>query len=211
MYVKKMFQISRNTNKSVNENFANNDSSFFTRRKNPYDILMKISRWAVFCYHLRSILIGFWILLKWSFQFLWHSIHQSTKQQQKLTPIDYNVYFHDKPPPCLVDNRVGLQSYVKLKGTKLHYIEAGNQCDPLVLLLHGFPDCWLGWHNQIKELSRFFRVVALDLKGFNDSDKPQWRKEYTPYKICDELLQFIKSLGSNSVIIVGHDIGAVIG
>lgn len=54
-------------------------------------------------------------------------------------------------------------------------------------------------------------MVALDLKGFNDSDKPQWRKEYTPYKICDELLQFIKSLGSNSVIIVGHDFGAVIG
>lgn len=64
---------------------------------------------------------------------------------------------------------------------------------------------------QIKELSRFFRVVALDLKGFNDSDKPQWRKEYTPYKICDELLQFIKSLGSNTVSIIGHDIGAVIG
>lgn len=65
--------------------------------------------------------------------------------------------------------------------------------------------------SQIKELSRFFRVVALDLKGFNDSDKPQWRKEYKPHIICDELLQFIKSLGSNSVSIIGHDIGAIIG
>lgn len=64
---------------------------------------------------------------------------------------------------------------------------------------------------QIKELSRFFRVVALDLKGFNDSDKPQWRKDYTPQIICDELLQFIKSMGANSVTIIGHDIGAVIG
>lgn len=54
-------------------------------------------------------------------------------------------------------------------------------------------------------------MVALDLKGFNDSDKPQWRNEYTPDKICDELLQFIKSLGVNSVTIIGHDIGAIIG
>lgn len=64
---------------------------------------------------------------------------------------------------------------------------------------------------QIKEFSRFFRVVALDLKGFNDSDKPIWRKEYTPEKICNELFQFIKSLGCNSATIIGHDIGAVIG
>lgn len=71
--------------------------------------------------------------------------------------------------------------------------------------------CSVSFWTQIKELSRFFHVVALDLKGFNDSDKPQWRKEYTPYKLCDELLQFIKSLGSNSVTIIGHDIGAIIG
>ena len=64
---------------------------------------------------------------------------------------------------------------------------------------------------QIKELSRFFRVIAIDLKGFSDSDKPQWRKEYTPNKICGELAQFIRSLGSNSATIIGHDLGAVIG
>ncbi|XP_031638878.1 epoxide hydrolase 3-like [Contarinia nasturtii] len=214
MYINKMFQISSYTKTSSNDVLPQNQyDSFFTKRKNPYDILTKLSRWTIFCYHLKSILIGLWILLKWFAQFLWHSIQQSTKYQQQitLTPIDYPDYFHDKPPPCLVDNRIGLQSYVKLKGTKLHYIEAGNQSDPLILLLHGFPDCWLGWHNQIKELSRFYRVVALDLKGFNDSDKPQWRKEYKIHKICDELLQFIKSLGSNSVSIIGHDIGAVIG
>lgn len=247
MSVGKMFQLSsytRGASKSNADQYSKNPhDSYFTRRKNAYDVLVKISRWTIFCYHLRSILIGMWILLKWLCQFLWHSIQQSTKHQQQiaLSPGDFRGYFHDKPPPCLVDNRIGLQSYVKLKGTKLHYIEAGNRSDPLILLLHGFPDCWLGWGNQvtvnririkwttqrqfasfnidgfflfvfqIKELSRFFRVVALDLKGFNDSDKPQWRKEYTPYKICDELLQFIKSLGSNSVSIIGHDIGAVIG
>lgn len=147
-----MFQISSYTKSSSNDGLSQNQyDSFFIKRKNPYDILTKLSRWTIFCYHLKSILIGLWILLKWFAQFLWHSIQQSTKYQQQipLTPIDYPDYFHDKPPPCLVDNRIGLQSYVKLKGTKLHYIEAGDQSDPLILLLHGFPDCWLGWHYQV--------------------------------------------------------------
>lgn len=155
MNVKKMFQISslahNSTNSNGDENFAKNQqNSFFIMRKNPYDIINKISRWTIFGYYLRSILIGLWILVKWLFQFLWHTIHQYAKSQpHNATSMEYQGYFHDKPPPCLVDNRIGLQSYVKLKGTKLHYIEAGNRCDPLLLLLHGFPDCWLGWHNQV--------------------------------------------------------------
>lgn len=71
-------------------------------------------------------------------------------QLNKDSSIENHGCFHDKPPPCLVDNKIGLQSYVKLRGTKLHYIEAGNHNDPIILLLHGFPDCWLGWHMQVK-------------------------------------------------------------
>lgn len=37
------------------------------------------------------------------------------------------------------------------QGTKLHFVQAGNINDPFVLLLHGFPDCWLGWHNQVSQ------------------------------------------------------------
>lgn len=153
MYMRKMLQISsyaRGTSTPTpDENFGQNENSgFFKKRKNPYNLLTKISRWTIFVYHLRATLIGLWILLKWFFQFLWHSIQQSIKPNQ-LNAISDQNYFHDKPPPCLVDNRIGLQSYVKLKGTKLHYIEAGNRHDPLILLLHGFPDCWLGWHNQV--------------------------------------------------------------
>lgn len=120
--------------------------------RNQYEILIKISNWTIFCFYLRSILIGIWVLLKWFFQFLWHSVQH--------TVTDYHSYFHEKPPPCLVDNKIGLQTYVKLKGTKLHYIEAGNQNDPLILLLHGFPDCWLGWRNQVI-ISIFKHVLVL--------------------------------------------------
>lgn len=156
-----MFQLSSYTHFNDSDNFSTKHprNYYSTMRKNQYDILIKISGWTIFCYYLRSILIGLWILLKWFFQFVWHSIQQwSTKshhhhhqQQAIMAPIEYHGNFHDKPPPCLVDNRIGLQSYVKLKGTKLHYIEAGDRNDPLILLLHGFPDCWLGWHNQVTD------------------------------------------------------------
>lgn len=115
----------------------------------------------------------------------------------------------------------------------MHYVEAGNKSNPVVLLLHGFADCWLGWRHQvvfeikfmfyvcwfkntifslqIPVLSQYFHVIALDLKGFNDSSKPQWRYDYTPKKICEEIKKFIYSLETRNVILIGHDLGAVIG
>lgn len=87
----------------------------FSRRKNPYAVLAMVSRWTIVYYHLQSVLIGIWILFKWQFQFLWSLIHRHSlnypKQAISLEP----NHRHDKPPPCLVDNRIGLQSYVKLK------------------------------------------------------------------------------------------------
>ena len=51
----------------------------------------------------------------------------------------------------------------------------------------------------------------MDLKGFNDSDKPSWRRDYKPHKICNELSSFIRALNLSSVSIIGHDLGALIG
>lgn len=129
--------------------------------KSMYDILIKLSRWTIFCYYLRSIMIGLWVLLKWLFQFLWHSIQQSTTKNRPQTLFDYHSCLCDKPPPCLVDNKIGLQSYVKLKGTKLHYIEAGNQTDPLILLLHGFPDCWLGSYSTLYSYFSIYFLIFI--------------------------------------------------
>ncbi|XP_014213906.1 epoxide hydrolase 4-like isoform X2 [Copidosoma floridanum] len=117
----------------------------------------------------------------------------------------------DKPPPCLVDNTFGKHSYIKLKGIKFHYVEAGNKEKPLILLLHGFPDCWLSWREQIPILSEYYRVVALDLKGFGDSDKPLNKSSYRIETLIDELKQFILSLGEKSCSIIGHDLGGLLG
>lgn len=117
----------------------------------------------------------------------------------------------DQPPLCLVDNSFGTHSYVKIKGVKFHYVEAGNKSKPLVLLLHGFPDCWLSWREQIPCLAEYFRVVAIDLKGFGDSDKPVNKRAYNVEILIDELKHFILSLGVKTCSIIGHDLGGLLG
>ncbi|KAI4458228.1 epoxide hydrolase [Holotrichia oblita] len=94
---------------------------------------------------------------------------------------------------------------------KLHYVEAGSKDQPLMLFLHGFPDCWISWRYQVPFFSEYFRVVSLDLKGFGDSDKPISRGQYHLETILEELEQFILALGVSSCILVGHDIGALLG
>ncbi|HEY7976385.1 MAG TPA: alpha/beta fold hydrolase, partial [Ktedonobacterales bacterium] len=67
------------------------------------------------------------------------------------------------PPGCV-------EGYVVANGQRLHYISAGE--GPLALLLHGFPEFWYSWRANIPELARIRRVVALDMRGYNLSDKP---------------------------------------
>lgn len=173
-----------------------------------YQVLELVPKSSILIFYIKSIFIGLWVLVKWLIYIVWNSIHQA--KNKRSSSMYYDGY-HDKPPTILVDNKIGRHSYVKLKGVKLHYVEAGVSGNPLILLLHGFPDCWLGWRKQIPELSRYFHVIAVDMKGFNDSDKPIFRQMYTPKKICEELRQFVFSLGYHSTTIIGHDIGAVIG
>lgn len=90
-------------------------------------------------------------------------------------------------------------------------MESGNKNNPLLLLLHGFPDCWISWRNQIPILAEHFHVIALDLKGFGDSDKPKSRRSYHIEKLLDEINQFIFALGEKSCILIGHDLGALVG
>lgn len=58
-----------------------------------------------------------------------------------------------------------------VNGITLHWVEAGQ--GPLVVLLHGFPEFWFSWRHQIPVLAAAgYRVVAPDLRGYNESDKP---------------------------------------
>ncbi|KAL3279399.1 hypothetical protein HHI36_016909 [Cryptolaemus montrouzieri] len=166
--------------------------------KRTSELIVSVSLWDSIKIHFLSCVYGSWVLTKRILKYLWDKDLDSSSCR-------------DNPPTCLVDSSLGQHKYVKLKNIKMHYVESGDRTRPLVLLLHGFPDFWLGWRHQIPILSEDFRVVALDLKGFGDSDKPEWRSSYRIEIILEELKQLLSTLGVNSCILVGHDLGALIG
>ncbi|CAG9769413.1 unnamed protein product [Ceutorhynchus assimilis] len=149
--------------------------------------------------HFLSFIFGVWVVCKKIVKWVWNPSASGKLQ------------LRDTPPPFLVDSSLGQHKHVKLKGVKLHYVESGPKHQPLILLLHGFPDFWLSWRYQIPVLSTNFHVVALDLKGFGDSDKPAWRTSYKIDRVLEELTQFIYSFGVSNCIIIGHDLGALLG
>jgi pimeloyl-ACP methyl ester carboxylesterase len=79
------------------------------------------------------------------------------------------------------------------------------------MLLHGFPEFWYGWRNQIWPLvDAGFRVVMPDLRGYSDSDRPRATSTHRLDRVGDDVAQLIATLGERAVV-VGHDRGGIIG
>lgn len=90
---------------------------------------------------------------------------------------------------------------------RLHYVTAGT--GPLVVLLHGFPDFWFTWRHQIPRLAAAgHRVVAVDLRGYNLSDKPAGVRAYGVDRLVADVAGLITALGETRAFVVGHDWGA---
>jgi pimeloyl-ACP methyl ester carboxylesterase len=95
--------------------------------------------------------------------------------------------------------------YVSIRGLTLHCAVAGE--GPLVILLHGFPECWYSWRHQLAALSARFRVVAPDLRGYNESDKPRPVRAYELGELVADVDALIEAFGATEAGIVGHDWG----
>lgn len=93
-------------------------------------------------------------------------------------------------------------------GIKLHYVTQGD--GPLMLMLHGFPEFWYSWRHQIPEFAEDFKVVALDLRGYNLSDKPHDPSAYTMEELVLDIEGVIQELGYDRCVLVGHDWGGAI-
>jgi pimeloyl-ACP methyl ester carboxylesterase len=98
--------------------------------------------------------------------------------------------------------------YAQVNGIRLHYVTAGS--GPLLLFLHGFPDFWYLWNNQIAHFSQSYRVVAPDLRGYNLSDKPVDVAHYRLPLIVEDIRALLDHLGQQPIILVGHDWGGVV-
>ena len=95
--------------------------------------------------------------------------------------------------------------FAQLSGIRLHYVTCGE--GPLLILLHGFPDFWRIWRRQIPVLAEYFRVVAVDLPGYNQSDRPDHARSYRMERVSAQIAELIVQLGEESALVAGHDWG----
>src|SRR5579859_7707443 len=98
---------------------------------------------------------------------------------------------------------------VETNGIRLHVAEQGE--GPLVILCHGFPECWYSWRHQLPALAKAgFRAVAPDLRGYGRSDRPEALEQYTILQDIGDMVGLVDALGERQAVIAGHDIGATI-
>jgi pimeloyl-ACP methyl ester carboxylesterase len=95
---------------------------------------------------------------------------------------------------------------VTANGARFHVASMGE--GPLVLLLHGFPEFWWTWRQQLVTLSEAgYRAVAVDLRGYGASDKPP--RGYDLITAAADAAGLIRALGEANATIVGHDWGGL--
>jgi pimeloyl-ACP methyl ester carboxylesterase len=98
---------------------------------------------------------------------------------------------------------------IETNGIRLHVAEQGE--GPLVILCHGFPECWYSWRHQLGALAKAgFRAVAPDLRGYGRSDRPEEVEKYTILHDIGDIVGLVDALGAKQAVIAGHDIGAAI-
>src|SRR5258708_40376906 len=106
-----------------------------------------------------------------------------------------------------IENRIE-HGYADNNGVKIHYASLGT--GPLIVMIHGFPDFWYTWRHQMAALSEHYQTVAIDLRGYNLSDKPKGGENYAMLHLLQDVAAVIRHLGQEQAIIVGHDWGGAI-
>jgi pimeloyl-ACP methyl ester carboxylesterase len=97
--------------------------------------------------------------------------------------------------------------YAQINGIRMHYVQSGNG-NQLVVLLHGFPESWYSWRHQIPVLAQEYTVVAPDMRGYNETEKP--RRGYELNVLVADIVALIRHLGRERAFVVGHDWGGAI-
>jgi epoxide hydrolase A/B len=96
---------------------------------------------------------------------------------------------------------------LETNGIQMHVAEEGE--GPLVLLCHGFPECWYAWRHQLPALAAAgFRAVAPDMRGYGRTDRPEAIDKYTLLHMIGDMVGLLDALGAEHAVIAGHDWGA---
>lgn len=115
-----------------------------------------------------------------------------------------------EPPAALSDPKYGVHKYIKANSVKLHYVESGDPSKPLMLFIHGFPEFWYSWRHQIVHFNKDYRCVAVDMRGYGDSERPEGVQHYKIELLADDIKDLVNELGYNKCILVAHDWGGVV-
>lgn len=91
---------------------------------------------------------------------------------------------------------------------RIHYATIGE--GPLVVMIHGFPDFWYSWRDQMDGLKDNFQVVAIDQRGYNLSDQPQGNANYGMVNLLADVAAVIRHFDQPRATVVGHDWGGVV-
>src|SRR5687768_9287812 len=103
---------------------------------------------------------------------------------------------------------MGTDGFADSNGVKIHYVTMGQ--GPLLVMIHGFPDYWYSWREQMPALSKHFQVVAIDQRGYNKSDQPQGVENYALPKLVEDVHAVVKHFKQEKAVIVGHDWGGIV-
>jgi epoxide hydrolase 4 len=93
--------------------------------------------------------------------------------------------------------------YAEVNGVRLHYVTAGT--GKLVLFVHGFPEFWYAWKDQLAEFGRDHQAVAVDMRGYNLSSKPPEVDRYHMKDLVEDLRALAHALGHERFVLVAHD------
>jgi pimeloyl-ACP methyl ester carboxylesterase len=116
--------------------------------------------------------------------------------------------FHSAPHPCYQAAMTASQrGTLQANGITIHYAEHGS--GPLVVMCHGFPESWYSWRHQLPALAAAgYRAVALDMRGYGGTSKPQAISAYSLSHLIGDVIGTIAALGETQAVVVGHDWGA---
>ncbi|CAN5768892.1 epoxide hydrolase EphA [soil metagenome] len=100
---------------------------------------------------------------------------------------------------------------VAANGIELDVHEAGRPGDPVVLLLHGFPECAYSWRHQMGPVADAgYHVLAPDQRGYGGSDAPDTVEAYHIEQLTGDLLGLLDDVDAEQAVVVGHDWGALV-
>lgn len=108
-----------------------------------------------------------------------------------------------------LDNRPGISALIPGDGVSLHAVSVGE--GPVMLFLHGFPEFWYAWKAQIAHFGQRYRAVAVDMRGYNRSDRPRDVASYALPRLVADVGAVLDHVSPDrSAVLVGHDWGGVV-